>query len=73
MIKKQMMDLRTLKLQIINRIIETHDAALLQTVAKILDLQTQTGFPPEDSPPQNMSEATRELQRSIDEIFGSEK
>jgi len=67
------MDLKTLKLQIINRIIETNDPTLLHTVAKILDLQSQTGFPPEDAPQQNVSEAAQELQRSIDEVFGSEK
>lgn len=67
------MDLKNLKLQIINRIIETKDPALLQTIAKVLDLQHQTGFPPDDLPQRDLSNAAQDLQRSIDEVFGSEK
>lgn len=65
------MDLKTLKLQIINRIIETKDPALLQTIAKVLDLQQEAGFPPDELPQRD--NAAQDLQRSIDEVFGSEK
>ncbi len=65
------MDVKTLKLEIINRILETEDLKLLQTIGRMLDLQGFSGFPPPVSGSRNLSEAAKDLQHSINEIFGT--
>lgn len=67
------MDIKNLKLQIIDRILATDEAALLKTVAKILDLPSSDPFLQETLPQKHLSNATQELQSSIDEIFDTEK
>ncbi len=77
------MDLRTLKLQLIQRILQTDDAQLLQTAAQLLEIDREdapdtlsspgsTPFPPptSDTP---LDEDARELQDSIDEVFRPDK
>lgn len=77
------MDLRTLKLQLIRRILQTDDAQLLQTAAQLLEMDREeapdtlsspgsTPFPPPagDTP---LDEDARELQDSIDEVFRQEE
>ena len=68
-----MMDTQQLKLHLINKIIELEDEAILQTIAKLLNMEEATpedgGFPPFsfETPPQN--DSASDLQSDIDEIF----
>lgn len=68
------MDKQRLKLQLINRIVETEDEDLLATLAKVLDLsgspvsvRYDTHFTP--SGQESTDTATQDLQNDIDEIF----
>lgn len=68
------MDIKTLKLQLINRLMETDDPAILETISRILALagQQQAGSPPESSGRESstLSSEAKDLQQSIDDIFG---
>lgn len=67
------MDKQQLKLHLINKIIELEDEAILQTIAKLLNMEETTlqdgEFPPFsfETPPQN--DSTLDLQSDIDEVF----
>ena len=68
-----MMDKHQLKLHLINKIIELEDEAILQTIAKLLNMEEATPqdgeFPPFsfEMPPHN--DSTLDLQSDIDEVF----
>ncbi len=65
-----MTDIKALQLHIIKRVLETEDGEILQTIAKILNLQEPAaqsfGFENGIHPSQH----TQELQDAINEIFG---
>ncbi|MCO6491522.1 MAG: hypothetical protein J5I98_24110 [Phaeodactylibacter sp.] len=71
------MDLKTLKLQLIQRILQTQDAGLLQTALKVLELggRPSDAPPPREEPPvlpqgrPPQDEEVKQLQRDIDELF----
>jgi hypothetical protein len=73
------MELKALKLLVINQILETQDPAVLQTVANLLSASAGSGFNAEPFTPGEMAgenymapfseENTRDLQKSIDEFF----
>ena len=76
---KYQMDLKTIKLQIINQIMQTDDLELLQTIRQILSLNSSQGtiqgqpYIPFENPAlpkqEKLDEGAQELQDSIDEIF----
>ena len=73
------MELKALKLLVINQILETQDPAVLQTVANLLSASAGSGLNAEPFTPGEMGnenytvpfseETTRDLQKSIDEFF----
>jgi len=73
------MELKALKLLVINQILETQDPAVLQTVANLLSASAGSGLNVEPFIPGEMGnenytipfseENTRDLQQSIDEFF----
>ena len=73
------MELKALKLFIINQVLQTQDSAVLQTVANVLSAAHTPTAPSEHFTPEweveedfrsNYSEeSTRDLQKSIDELF----
>ena len=73
------MELKALKLLVINQILETQDPAVLQTVANLLSASAGSGLNAEPFIPGEMGnenytvpfsdETTRDLQQSIDEFF----
>jgi len=67
------MDKQRLKLQLINRIVETEDESVLATLAKILDLPLNTTYISDTPFPafgkESTDSATQDLQNDIDEIF----
>jgi len=73
------MELKALKLLVINQILETQDPAVLQTVANLLSASAGSGlnaapFIPGEMGNENYTvpfseETTRDLQQSIDELF----
>jgi hypothetical protein len=73
------MELKALKLLVINQILETQDPAVLQTVANLLSASARSGLLAEPFIPGEMGnenyavpfseETIRDLQKSIDELF----
>lgn len=76
------MDLKKIKLQLINQLMQTDDIALLQIIQQILSLNSSnpnieqeimSGHKPFENPnissKNNLDEAAQELQDSIDEVF----
>ena len=73
------MELKALKLLVINQSLETQDTAVLQTVANLLSASAGSGLNVEPFIPGEMGnenytvpfseENTRDLQKSIDELF----
>lgn len=68
------MEVKNLKLHIINKIVETENEALLQTILKLLELNTApsalqevSAFPSESE--DKSSPAAQELQQEIDHLF----
>jgi hypothetical protein len=67
------MDLQTLKLQLINRILETNDRKVLVTLQRILEMPPaappDTGTPSLPTEQGTTDASTQDLQNDIDEIF----
>lgn len=76
------MDLKKIKLQLINQLMQTDDIELLQTIQQILSLNSSNpnseqqiispNYPfksPHVPSKNNLDEAAQELQDSIDEVF----
>lgn len=73
------MELKALKLLVINQILESQDPAVLQTVANLLSASAGPGLNVEPFTPGELAnenytvpfseETTRDLQKSIDEFF----
>lgn len=76
------MDLKKIKLQLINQLMQTDDIELLQTIQQILSLNSSNPNPeqqimspndPFEKPhipsKNNLDEAAQEVQDSIDEVF----
>ena len=75
------MNLKELKLELINQISQCNDPAILRTIANILDMDTSERqpdiYPPNEfpfikleSPQPPLDEDAADLQGDIDEVFG---